>query len=43
LVVLALGIFSTSRRAIASAERLAPLIAGAAPGTGRLHVAEPAR
>ena len=43
LVVLALGIFSTSRRAIASAERLAPLIAGATPETGRLHVAESAR
>lgn len=43
LVVLALGIFSTSPRAIASAERLAPLIAGSVPDTGRLHVAEPAR
>ena len=35
LVVLALGLYSTSPRAIRSAERLAPLIAGSVEGPGR--------
>jgi EmrB/QacA subfamily drug resistance transporter len=43
LVVLGLGIFSTSTRAIRSAERLAPLIAGPAHQSGRAHDAQPAR
>ncbi|CAN5846068.1 MFS transporter [soil metagenome] len=37
LVTLALGIFSTSPRALRSAERLAPLIAGTPPKEGRVH------
>lgn len=41
VVIFSLGIFATSRRAIASADRLAPLIAGHPVG-GRVHVAQPA-
>ncbi|CAN5387153.1 MFS transporter [soil metagenome] len=40
LTILALGIFSTSPRALRSAERLAPLIAGAPQPDGRVHAAE---
>jgi hypothetical protein len=38
LVVLAVGIGSTSRRAVASAERLAPLIHGTATPREGAHV-----
>ncbi len=38
MAVTALGIYSTSPRAIRSADRLAPLIAGSAPDQGRQHV-----
>jgi MFS family permease len=43
LVILGLGIFATSQRAIRSAERLAPLIAGPAHGVGRAHATQPTR
>lgn len=43
LVIFGLGIFSTSARAIRSAERLAPLIAGPAQQFGRAHDTQPAR
>ncbi|MCV7227633.1 MFS transporter [Mycolicibacterium komossense] len=41
LVVFGLGIFATSERAMRSAERLAPLIAGPAHGVGRAHATQP--
>lgn len=40
VVVFGLGIFSTSARAMRSAERLAPLIAGPAHGVGRAHATQ---
>ena len=43
VVVTALGVYSTSARATASADRLAPLIAGSGLGTGDLRAAQPAR
>nr|WP_099022139.1 MFS transporter [Mycolicibacterium palauense] len=43
VVILALGIFSTSSRAIRSADRLAPLIAGSTPEYGRSHEPQSAR
>ena len=38
LVILGMGIFSTSQRALRSAERLAPLIAGASDPVSGTHV-----
>jgi EmrB/QacA subfamily drug resistance transporter len=43
VVIFGLGIFATSARAMRSAERLAPLIAGPAHGVGRTHVAQRTR
>ena len=43
VVIFGLGIFATSQRAIRSAERLAPLIAGPAHGVGRAHATQSAR
>jgi hypothetical protein len=38
LVILGLGLFATSQRALRSAERLAPLVSGAPEPVGGAHV-----
>lgn len=39
VTIFTLGLFSTSKRAMRSAERVAPLIAGTSPDQGRVHAA----